>query len=153
MRIVLNVVTLILLLTSNLVAQDRKHIQLDPKSELPLSDGVVVGDTLYIGGHLGLDQDGKVPSSLEEEVRLVMEATKKTVEAAGMTMDDVVSIQIACPDLSAYDTFNKVYRTYFHGHYPARAFLGSGKLLRDAHFEVLGVAVKGSSKSRTGNSK
>ena len=76
------------------------------------------------------------------DVKLVMEAIKKTVESAGMTMDDVVMIQVSCPDLSLYDTFNKVYRTYFHGEFPARAFLGSGKLLRDAHFEVLGVAVK-----------
>jgi enamine deaminase RidA (YjgF/YER057c/UK114 family) len=59
-----------------------------------------------------------------------------------MTMDDFVMVQVSCPDLSLYDIFNKVYRTYFHAPYPARAFLGSGKLLRDAHFEVLGIAVK-----------
>ena len=32
-----------------------------------------------------------------------------------MTMDDLVSVQIFCTDLKLYDTFNKVYRTYFHG--------------------------------------
>ena len=30
-----------------------------------------------------------------------------------------------------------------HGHYPARAFIGSDKLLRGAHFEVQGVATRG----------
>jgi len=35
-----------------------------------------------------------------------------------------------------------VYRTYFHGNYPARAFIGAGKLLFGARFEVLGIAVK-----------
>ena len=34
------------------------------------------------------------------------------------------------------------YRTYFHGHYPARAFIGSDKLLRGAHFEVQGMATR-----------
>ena len=71
-----------------------------------------------------------------------MDSVKKTVESAGLTMDDVVSIQVHCSDLSLYDSFNKIYKTYFKSGDPARAFLGSGKLLRDAHFEVLGIAVK-----------
>jgi enamine deaminase RidA (YjgF/YER057c/UK114 family) len=44
--------------------------------------------------------------------------------------------------VALYDTFNAVYKTYFRGDYPARAFLGSGKLLRGARFEVQGTAVK-----------
>lgn len=130
-------------LGSSLLGTDKKYIAQEPKTDLPFSEGVLVGNTLYIAGHLGLDpKTSKPPASVDEEARLVMEAIKKTVESAGMTMDDVVMMQISCPDLTLYDTFNKVYRTYFHGEFPARAFLGSGKLLRDAHFEVLGVAVK-----------
>jgi enamine deaminase RidA (YjgF/YER057c/UK114 family) len=44
--------------------------------------------------------------------------------------------------VSVYDGFNSVYRTYFHGNFPARAFIGSGKLLFGARFEVQGIAVK-----------
>ena len=58
-----------------------------------------------------------------------------------MSMDDLVSVQVYCSDVSLFDTFNGVYRGYFHGNYPARAFLGSGKLLFGARFEVLGIAV------------
>jgi len=57
-------------------------------------------------------------------------------------MDDLVSVEVHCSDVSLYETFNKVYVTYFHGEYPARAFLGAGKLLRGARYEVLGTAVK-----------
>ncbi len=64
------------------------------------------------------------------------------MEAAGLTMDDLVSVQIFCSDVSFFESFNSVYRTYFHGEYPARAFLGSGKLLFDARFEVQGIAVR-----------
>ncbi len=139
----LAVLALLLSLLTSAFADDRKHIVTDPKNELPFSNAVLVGDTLYIAGHIGIDpKTGKVPPSAEEEARLVMDAIKKTVETDGLTMDDIVSIQVHCPDLSLYDTFNKVYRTYFHGAFPARAFLGSGKLLRDGHFEVLGIAVK-----------
>jgi 2-iminobutanoate/2-iminopropanoate deaminase len=137
---------LILLLTTCTTlagAADRKFIGADQSNNLPFSEGVLVGDTLYIAGHLGLDaKTQKPPAEAEAEARLVMDGIKQTVEAAGMTMDDIVMIQIHCPDLSLYDTFNKVYRVYFTGKFPARAFLGSGKLLRDARFEALGIAVK-----------
>jgi 2-iminobutanoate/2-iminopropanoate deaminase len=71
-----------------------------------------------------------------------MDEIKQTVECAGMTMDDVVSMQIFCTDLKLYDTFNAVYRTYFHGDFPARAFIGTDKLLRGGRYEVMGIAVK-----------
>jgi len=139
----LTLVTLLFALVFSASADDRKYITDDSLSSLPFSNGVLVGDTLYIGGHLGLDpKTGKAVSDPEQEAKAVMDAIKKTVESSGMTMDDIVSIQVHCPDLSLYDTFNKVYKTYFKDHYMARAFLGSGKLLRDAHFEVLGIAVK-----------
>ena len=59
-----------------------------------------------------------------------------------MTMDDLVSVQFFCSDVSHYVAFNEVYKTYFKKEYPARAFIGSGKLLFDARFEVQGIAVK-----------
>ena len=67
---------------------------------------------------------------------------KRTLEAAGLTMDNLLSVQIFCSDVSLFQQFNAVYRTYFAGEFPARAFLGSGKLLFDARFEVQGIAGK-----------
>jgi len=124
----------------------RKHINL-PKpagfANLPFSDAVLAGNTLYIAGHIGLDpKTGQPPASAEEEAKLAVDAIQQTLAAAGMTMDDLVSVQVHCSDLGLYDTFNKVYAGYFHGEYPARAFLGAAKLLRGARFEVLGTAVK-----------
>jgi reactive intermediate/imine deaminase len=110
---------------------------------LPFSEGVLVGNTLYIAGHIGLDaKTGAPPASPEDEARLAMDGIKQTVESAGMTMDDVVSIQVFCTDLKLYETFNAVYKTYFHGDYPARAFVGASNLLRGGRYEVLGIAVK-----------
>jgi 2-iminobutanoate/2-iminopropanoate deaminase len=110
---------------------------------LPFSDGVLTGDTLYVAGHLGLDpHTGNAPAEPPTEARLVMEAVKRTVESAGLSMDDLVSVTVYCTDLQLYDTFNAVYRSYFHAHYPTRAFIGADKLLRGAHFEVQGIAVK-----------
>lgn len=111
---------------------------------LPFSDAVLAGDTLYVAGHLGIDpHTGSAPTDPAAEARLVMDAVKRTVESAGLTLDDLVSVTIYCTDLQLYDSFNATYRTYFHVHYPARAFIGTDKLLRGAHFEVQGVAIRG----------
>ena len=73
---------------------------------------------------------------------MVLNSVKKTLEAAGYTMDDLVWLQIFTTDLKYYDDFNAVYRTYFKGPLPARAFIGAGSLLGGAHFEVMGIAQK-----------
>src|ERR1700682_5163787 len=121
-------------------ASDRKYV-VEPRSAdrkgLPFSDAVLAENTLFVAGHIGLDPKTNMPpASPEEEARLVMDGIKQTVESAGLTMDDMVSIQVFCTDLKLYDTFNAVYKTYFHGDYPARAFVGIDKLLRGGRYEV-----------------
>ena len=112
-------------------------------AQLPFSDGVLAGDTLYLAGRLGLDpKTGKVPEQVEAEVRLILDGMKATLKAAGMSMDDLVYVQVFSPHLDLYDPFNAIYRTYFSRDFPARAFIGSGPLLRNARFEVAGIAVR-----------
>lgn len=137
---------LLLLLFVSVFAAAQAPVHLKSKvaqeRHLPFSSGVVVGNTLYIAGTTGVDPTTKGPVSVDEEAKLVMEHVKEVVEQAGMTMDDIISFQVYCTDLSNYDAFNKVYSTYFHGDFPARAFLGADKLLFNARFEVTGIAVK-----------
>ena len=110
--------------------------------DLPFSKAVLVGDTLYVAGHLGLDPEtGMPPSDPGEEVRLLLDAFAETLTRAGATMDDLVQVQLYCSDVGLYDVFNAIYRTRFKQQFPARAFIGSGKLLRGARFEIIGIAV------------
>jgi enamine deaminase RidA (YjgF/YER057c/UK114 family) len=114
---------------------------------IPISSGVVAGDTLYISGTTVSPPRLAAGLTPEQEARELMDEVKKVVEQAGMTMDDVVSIQVFCTDLSLYETFNAAYATYFHDNYPSRAFVGVSKLLFGARFEVNGIAVKKRNKS------
>jgi 2-iminobutanoate/2-iminopropanoate deaminase len=115
----------------------------DPSSAPPFSNGVTVGGTFYVAGHIGVDPaTGHPPADPEMEAHLVLDAVKSTLEKGGLHMDDLVSVTIYCTDLALYDKFNAVYRGYFHGHFPARAFIGVSQLVRGAHFEIAGVAVK-----------
>jgi reactive intermediate/imine deaminase len=110
---------------------------------LPFSDAVRVGDTLYISGTVSLDpKTDRAAADPRVEATDVMNRVKATVESAGFHMDDVVSMQVYCTDLALYDTFNAVYRGYFTHDFPARAFIGVKELLRGAHFEVMGIAIR-----------
>ena len=121
-----------------------RHIVLpNRKDTLPYSDGVLAGNTLYLAGKIGIDPEtGKPPPELEKEIRLLLDGMKATLKEADLTMDDLVSVQIFCPDLTLYEKFNEIYRTYFVKNFPARAFIGSGPLLRGGRFEAQGIAVR-----------
>ena len=146
-----NLVTLCILVLSTLTLANshaqssRTYIEgrTDADQDVPpYSGAVLVGDTLYLSGTIGIDENREVPDDPAEEARIALDAIKRNVEAAGMTMDDLVSVQVFCSDVVHYQAFNDVYRTYFTQEYPARAFIGVGTLLFDARFEVQGIAVR-----------
>ena len=136
--------TLTLIVAGSSFAQDRSYINPRNASDSnvpPFSGAVQTGDTLYISGMIGL-VNGQVPDSAAEEARVLLDSIKSTVEEAGMTMDDLVYVQIFCSDVADYDAFNSVYRTYFTQEFPARAFIGVGTLLFNARFEIQSIAVR-----------
>ena len=135
----------LLLSPALLQSQERRYV--DPRlpgdtAALPFSAAVLAGNTLYLSGKIGLNPDRSVPATPEEEARLVLDDVRATLQKVGMSMDDLVSVQVFCSDLSHYAAFNRVYRTYFKKEFPARAFIGSGPLLFNARFEVQATAVR-----------
>ena len=107
------------------------------------SSSVMAGDTLYVSGTVDIDPaTGKPPTDVKAGAKLVLDNIKRSVEGAGLTMDDLVWVQVFTTDLANYTIFNEVYRSYFTGPLPARAFIGAGSLLAGSHFEVMGIAVK-----------
>lgn len=123
----------------------RKAIHLpDSSSQLPFSDGILAGNTLYLSGKIGIDpKTGQAPTDIDEEIRILLEGVKTTLAQSGLTMDDLVYVQISCTDLSLFDKFNAAYRTYFTTKdLPAREFVGVAALLRGGHFELQSIAVR-----------
>ncbi|MGE0453967.1 MAG: RidA family protein [Vicinamibacteria bacterium] len=129
------------------VAFSQERVYLGPRTpadtdQPPFSRAVRVGNTLYLSGNIGLTPDRKVPAEAEAEARNVLDDVKRNLAEAGMTMDDLVFVQVFCSDVAHYDAWNEVYRTYFTKEFPARAFVGAGKLLFGARFEIQAIAVK-----------
>lgn len=122
----------------------RRYINLPGRRPgLPFSDAVLAGDTLYLSGRLGIDSaTGAIPADVDQEIKLLFDGFEAVLTQAGMSMDDLVSVQIFSPALDLWEKFNQAYVKRFSGEPPARAYIGSGPLLLDGRFEMMGVAVK-----------
>ncbi|MGA7908276.1 MAG: Rid family hydrolase [Candidatus Sulfotelmatobacter sp.] len=115
-------------------------------ANLPFSDAVLVGDTLYISGRIGIDPaTGFAPPEIERELGFLFDGFSAVLAQAGAQWDDLVWVQIFSSDLTLWESFNTEYVKRFRGEFPARAFLGSAPLLRNGRFEMMGIAVKKSS--------
>ena len=123
---------------------EREYINLPVRrSNLPFSDAVLVNGTLYISGRIGIDPaTGVAAKEIERELELLFAGFVAVLAQSDMTMDDLVWVQIFCPDVSLWNQFNTEYVKHFSGDFPARAFLGSGPLLLNGRFEMMGIAVK-----------
>jgi 2-iminobutanoate/2-iminopropanoate deaminase len=123
---------------------ERRYINLPGRPvQAPFSDAVLVGNTLYMAGRLGLEPaTGRPPADAAAEARLLLEGFRAVLSAAGMTMNDLVYVTVYCPDVALFDTWNQAYRTFVPEPFPARAFIGSGPLLFGARFEMQAIAVK-----------
>jgi 2-iminobutanoate/2-iminopropanoate deaminase len=122
----------------------RRVINLPDRSpQAAFSNAILVGDTLYMSGSIGLDpKTGKAPDSIDEEIKQLLDGYKTLLTQAGFTMDDLVYVQIACTDLANYDKFNTAYKSYFTKDLPTREFIGVSSILRGGHFEMQAIAVK-----------
>jgi 2-iminobutanoate/2-iminopropanoate deaminase len=122
----------------------REHLNTSGRTDtLPFSHAVVAGDLVFVAGTLGIDPaTGAPPADPEAEVRLMLDDFRAKLALAGLGMDDLVQVQVYCPDLALYEPFNRVYATYFDGAFPTRAFVGSGPLLRGCRFEIIGIAAR-----------
>jgi 2-iminobutanoate/2-iminopropanoate deaminase len=120
----------------------RRYITKDPT--LPFADAVLIDEkTLYISGRIGLIPGTRqVPASVDEEATNLMQDLRSVLTAAEMALEDLVTLTIYCPDVSLWEPFNAIYRTFFTGPLPPRAFIGSGPLLFGARFELQGIAIK-----------
>jgi len=124
--------------------KQRRSINLPGRREpLPFSDAVLADDTLYLSGRIGIDPvTGIAPPDLDQEMRLLFDGFEAVLAEAGMTMNDLVWVQVFSPDISLWKRFNAAYVQRFSQELPARAFVGSGPLLKNGRFEMLGIAVR-----------
>jgi enamine deaminase RidA (YjgF/YER057c/UK114 family) len=93
-------------------AEKRVHIPYSGGGDLPFSGAVVVGNTVYLSGHIGLQPGTRaVPADLDTEIHALLSSLRETLARATLTMNDLVFVQIFCSDVSLFDRFNAIYVT------------------------------------------
>ncbi|MEM9301170.1 MAG: RidA family protein [Pseudomonadota bacterium] len=108
-------------------------------TDLPFSEAVRVGDTVYLSGQIGVKPGTLelVSGGIEAETRQTMDNIRTTLRAHGLELTHIVKCLVMLEDIGEWGAFNAVYRTYFEaGRYPARSALGADGLALDARVEV-----------------
>ena len=126
-------------------SSERKIILTDkaPKPIGPYSQAIFVDNTLYVAGQVGFTLEGKLDSTnIETEVHQALKNVKAIVEAAGLSMQQVVKSTLYVKDLKNWSKINEVYGTYFTKDPPARETVQIADLPKGAHFEISVIAVK-----------
>lgn len=110
----------------------------------PYSPGILVGDTLYISGHLGRDPETTelVQGGIQAETRQAMANIQEVLSAAGMTLEDVVTVTAFITDVNNFPQFNAAYREFFPEDPPARATVEVAALNVGASVELQMIAVR-----------
>ncbi len=114
-----------------------------PAAVGPYVHAVKAGDTLYTSGQLGLiPETGVLPEGVEAQAKQAMENLKAVVEAAGMTMADIVKTTVFLSDINDFAAVNAIYASYFTGDAPARSCVQVAQLPKAGLVEVEAIAVK-----------
>jgi 2-iminobutanoate/2-iminopropanoate deaminase len=124
-------------------AQEHKAINVSSNRNLPFSDGIVAGNTLYVAGQEGTDDQSKlVAGGIGMEAKAALDNVQKVVKAAGFEMKDIVSVTVYLADIREFGEMNKVYREMMPDPKPARATIQAAGLVNNARVEISAIAVK-----------
>jgi 2-iminobutanoate/2-iminopropanoate deaminase len=115
-----------------------------PKAIGPYSQAVRAGDTLYVSGQIAIDPaTGEiVKGGIDAQTHQALENLKAVLEAAGYSLENVVSCQVFLSDIDDFTAMNKVYAGYFPHQPPARTTIEASDLPKDAAIEIAAIAVR-----------
>ena len=111
----------------------------------PYNQGILVNDTLYLSGQIGLDPRlmKMVEGDVKKETEQVMENLKNVLEAAEMTFNHVIKSSIFLSDMEDFGQVNEVYGSYFINETaPARETVAVNTLPKNVRVEISMIAIK-----------
>jgi reactive intermediate/imine deaminase len=114
-----------------------------PKALGTYSQAIDTGNTIYLSGQVPLDPNTmELVEGDEEQIRQVFKNIQAVCNAAGVSLDDIVKLNVYLSDLSVFAKVNEVMNELFSEPYPARAAIQVAKLPLDSLIEVEGIIVK-----------
>jgi len=118
------------------------HTEHAPAAIGTYSQAILVGNTLYFSGQIGLDPYSmELVDGIEAQIRRVFDNLKAVCTAAGGSLADIAKLNIFLTDLSHFQLVNQIMGEYFAQPYPARAALGVASLPKGALVEMDGIVI------------
>ena len=111
----------------------------------PYNQAVLVKDTLYVSGQIGLNPESMklVEGGVVAETEQVMLNLKAVLDAANMSFDNVIKSTIFVADMHDFSKVNEVYGSYFdEATAPARECVEAANLPKFVNVEISVIAVK-----------
>jgi len=113
-----------------------------PRAIGPYNQGIVAGGFLFTSGQLPINPaTGALASTIEEQAIQVLDNLKAIVEAAGVSLEEVVKCTVYLQNMSDFDAVNKIYSTYFPNNPPARVCVEVSKMAKNALIEIDAIAL------------
>jgi 2-iminobutanoate/2-iminopropanoate deaminase len=114
-----------------------------PKAGGPYSTAVRQNGLVFLSGQIPLDpQTGQlVTGSIEDQTSRVLENLSAVLQAAGLSLSDVVKTTVFLKDMENFARMNETYAKYFGTNPPARSTVEVARLPRDVQVEIEAIAM------------
>ena len=114
-----------------------------PTGAAPLSHAVEANGLVFTSGQIHLNADMElVGDTTAEKTKQTMANLESILEAAGLSIANVIKTTIYVTDMNIYSDLNEVYSTYFESDYPAREVICVKELPLGASLEISMVAAR-----------
>jgi len=115
-----------------------------PQAIGPYSQAIRYGDFLFVSGQIAIDPQTAniIEGDIEAQTEQVLKNIAAIIDAAGMSLQDVVKCTCFLKDMNDFTKFNGVYEKYFGEILPARETVEVSRLPKDVLVEVSAICGK-----------
>ena len=111
----------------------------------PYSQAFRAGGFLFCSGQIPLKpgESDLIDGDIESQTRQALENLKAVLASANMSLKHTVKTSVFLTDMNQFARFNKIYKSYFDSHRPARSCVEVSALPKAARVEIELIAFKG----------
>ncbi|MEJ2219222.1 MAG: RidA family protein [Desulfobacterales bacterium] len=115
-----------------------------PQAIGPYSQAIRSGNFLFVSGQIAIDPQAAdmIEGGIEAQTEQALKNVAAIIDAAGMSLQDVVKCTCFLKDMNDFVKFNGVYENYFGEILPARETVEVSGLPKDALVEVSAICCK-----------
>jgi 2-iminobutanoate/2-iminopropanoate deaminase len=108
------------------------------------SQAIDTGSLVFVAGQIGLDPGTReiVEGGVEEQADRALRNIRAILDAAGLSMGDMVKTTILLADIADFEAVNAIYAKYVSDPPPARATYAVAALPRGALVEIEAIAAR-----------